>query len=68
MDDLPVYDDTNIKIKIRIYGNKVYTNFWDLNKLEDSRVCESFTVLSIDPFLCLWKQILPKNTLRQLCL
>ena len=28
---LPVYDDRYIKIKIRTYGDKVYTNFRGLN-------------------------------------
>ena len=29
---LPVYDDRYIKIKIRIFGDKVYTNFCGLNE------------------------------------
>ena len=48
---LPVYDDRYIKIKIRTYGDKVYTNFPGLNVLEDDIECESFTVISIDSLL-----------------
>ena len=29
---LPVYDDRYIKLKIRIFGDKVYTNFCALNE------------------------------------
>ena len=32
---LPVYDDRYIKVKIRIFGDKVYTNFYGLNVPED---------------------------------
>ena len=32
---LPVYDDRYIKSKIKIYGDKVYTNFHGLNVPED---------------------------------
>ena len=45
---LPVYDDRYIKSKIRIYGDKIYTNFCDLNVPEDDIECESFTSISID--------------------
>ena len=45
---LPVYDDRYIKSKIRTYGDKIYTNFCDLNVPEDDIECESFTVISID--------------------
>ena len=48
---LPVYDDRYIKTKIRTYGDKVYTNFRDLNLPEDDIECESFTVISIDSLL-----------------
>ena len=48
---LPVYDDRYIKTKIRTYGDKVYTNFRDLNVPEDDIECESFTVISIDSLL-----------------
>ena len=37
-----------MKTKIRTYGNKVYTNFRDLNVPEDDIKCESFSVISID--------------------
>ena len=40
-----------MKTKIRIYGNKVYTNFHDLNLPEDDIECESFTVISVDSLL-----------------
>ena len=46
-----MYDNKYIKIKIRIYGEKVYTNFRDLNVTEDDMECESFTVVSIDSSL-----------------
>ena len=48
---LPVYDDRCIKIKIRTYSNKVYTNFRGLNVPEDYIECESFTVISFDSLL-----------------
>ena len=48
---LPVYDDRYIKTKIRTFGEKVYTNFRDLNVPEDYIECESFTVISIDSLL-----------------
>ena len=48
---LPVHDERYIKTKIRIYGNKVYTNFLALNVLEDDIDCESFTVISIHSLL-----------------
>ena len=41
---LPVYDDKYIKVKIRTYGDKVYTNFGVLNVPADDLECESFTV------------------------
>ena len=40
-----------MKTKIRIYGNKVYANFHDLNVPEDDIECESFTVISVDSLL-----------------
>ena len=40
-----------MKTKRRTYGDKVYTNFRDLNVLEDDLECESFTVISIDSLL-----------------
>ena len=48
---LPVDDDRYIKTKIGTYGDKVYTNFWDLNVSENKVVCNSFTVISIDSLL-----------------
>ena len=48
---LPVYDDRYIKTKIRIYGDKVYTNFRSLNVPEHDTECESFTIISIDSLL-----------------
>ena len=35
LDALPVYDKRHIKNKIKTYGNKVYTNFRELNVPED---------------------------------
>ena len=40
--------DRCIKTIIRIYGKKVYTNFWDLNKSEGNIEFEPFTVIFID--------------------
>ena len=48
---LPVYDDRSIKIKIRTYSDKVYTNFRGLNVWEDDIECKSFTVISISSLL-----------------
>ena len=45
---LPDYGDRYIKTKIKAYGDKVYTDFRDLNLPEDEIECESFTVASID--------------------
>ena len=44
----PVYDDRYIKIKIRTYGNNIYTSFSDSNVPEDDIDFESFIVNSID--------------------
>ena len=44
---LPAYDDVYIKTKIRAKGDKVYTNFGDLDMPVDDIECESFTVISI---------------------
>ena len=42
-----------IKVKIRTYDDKVYTNFCDLNIPEDNIKCEYFTVISIaSSFVC----------------
>ena len=40
--------DRYIKTKTRIYGDKVYTSFRDLNVSEDGAECEALTVISID--------------------
>ena len=42
---------TDIKNKIRTYGDKVYPNFSGLSVPEDDIECESFTVISIDSLL-----------------
>ena len=42
---------TDIKTKIRTYGDKVYFNFSGLSVPEDDIECESFTVISIDSLL-----------------
>ena len=38
---------TNIKTKIRTYGDKAYTNFCGLNVPDDDVECKYFTVISI---------------------
>ena len=38
---LPVFDDRCMKIKIRTYAEKFYTNFRGLNMPEDGAKCES---------------------------
>ena len=48
---LPVYDGRYIKMKIRTYCDKVYTNFHGLNVAEDDIECESFPIISIDSLL-----------------
>ena len=48
---LKVFDDRYIKTKVRTYGDKVYTNFRDLNVPEDDIERSSFTVISIDSLL-----------------
>ena len=57
LNDLPVYDERYIKTKIRTYGDKVYTNFLDLNMPEDDIESESFTVISIDSLLVMTTNI-----------
>ena len=51
MNDLPVFDDRYKKTKIRMYGDKVYTNFRALNVPEYCVECKSFTIISIDYLL-----------------
>ena len=51
LNDLPVYDDRYIKIKIKTCNDKVYTNVHGLNLLEDYIKCESFIVIYIDLLL-----------------
>ena len=51
LDALPVYDNKYIKTKILTYGDKVYTNFCDLDVPENDKEYESFTVISIDSLL-----------------
>ena len=48
LNSLPVYDDNYIKTKIRIYDDKVYTNFCGLNMPEDDTEFESCLIISID--------------------
>ena len=48
---LIVYDDRYIKIKIRTYSDKYFTNFCGLNVPEDDTECKFFTVISIDSFI-----------------
>ena len=51
LNTLPVYDNRYIKTKIRTYGDKVYTNFRELNVPEDDIECETFTVIFVDSLL-----------------
>ena len=51
MNALPVNDDRYIKTKIRTYGDKVYTNFRELNVPEDGVECKSFTIIFVDSLL-----------------
>ena len=51
MECITVYDDRYIKTKIRTYGDKVYTNFRDLNVPEDGAECEFFIIFFIDSLL-----------------
>ena len=48
---MPVYDDKYIKIKIRTFGDKVYTNFRGLNAPENDIECKSLTVISNDSLI-----------------
>ena len=48
---LPVYYDRYIKTKIKIYGDKINTNFRGLNESKDDIKCKSFTAISIDSLL-----------------
>ena len=52
------------KIKIRIFGDEVYTKFCSLNMSEDDTDCESFTVISIDSLVVYEKQILFASNFR----
>ena len=45
---LLVCDNRYLKTTLAKYGNKVYTNFCDVNLPENGAECESFTVISID--------------------
>ena len=56
---LSVYDERYVKTKIRISGDKAYTNFRGLNVPEDDIECESFTVIiSIESLLVYDKNII----------
>ena len=67
MNALPVYNDSYIKIKVRTYDYKVYSNFGGLNMPKDGVQCESFTAISIDSLLG-YEKILQAGIFRQLCL
>ena len=45
---LLVYYYRYIKTKIRIYGDKLYSNFRGLNLAENYRECKPFAIISID--------------------
>ena len=49
--DLLVYDDRDLKTKIRTCGDNVYTNFCGLNVAEDDVECEYFIIISTDSLL-----------------
>ena len=51
LNNLPVYDDRYIRTKIRLLGDKVYTDFRSLNMPEDDIECKPFTIISIDSLL-----------------
>ena len=51
LNTLPVYDDRYIRTKIRLLGDKVYTDFRSLNMPEDDIECKPFTIISIDSLL-----------------
>ena len=54
-----MYDERYVKTKIRISGDKAYTNFRGLNVPEDDIECESFTVIiSIESLLVYDKNII----------
>ena len=50
MNDLPVFYSRYIRTKIRISGDKVYSNFHGLNVPEDGAVCE-FLFISMDSLI-----------------
>ena len=72
MNALQVYDDKYIKIKMRTYGDKVYSSFYTLNVSADDVECESFTVISIDSLVVYenkyYRYYLQTHIFRQLCL
>ena len=47
----PVYDDIDIRTKLRTYGDEICTNFLGVKMPEDDIEFESFTVISIDSLL-----------------
>ena len=51
LNSLPVYDDRYIKIKIRRFGDKFYTNFCGLNVPKDDIQSELFIVVTADSLL-----------------
>ena len=56
LNTLRVYEDRYMKIKIRIYSDKVYANFCSLDLPGDGVECGSFTIISID-FLLAYESI-----------
>ena len=54
---LPFYNNKYIKLKIKTYADKNYTNFYRVNMPEDDVECESFTIISIDSLLVYEKSI-----------
>ena len=60
MECITVYDERYIKTKIRTYGDKVYTNFRDLNVPEDGVECEFFIIFLLILYLVMRTNIICK--------
>ena len=57
---LPVYVDRYVKAKIKTYGDKVYTDFDDLNVPEDVVEYKSLTIISINSLPVYEKKYYPQ--------
>ena len=65
LNTLPVYDDRYIKVEIRTYSDKVYTNLKYARRWYRMWIFHSHFYLF---FTFIWKQILPTSICRQLYL